>query len=83
MTQKWIVYEQSDQEHESYNIKISPGRSSYYNQNLGDEEGFPKELAQWICDTLNNSAEKCPFVNDGFEWQKLETLEQTTKGMKE
>lgn len=34
--------------------------------------GLPKELAQWICDQLNNSKIKCPFKMEQGSWVKDE-----------
>lgn len=34
--------------------------------------GLPKELAQWICDQLNNSKEECPFKMYLGVWVKKE-----------
>jgi hypothetical protein len=37
-----------------------------------DGYGLPKELAQWICDILNESEKKCPFsISEYGSWEKL------------
>ncbi len=33
--------------------------------------GLPKDLAQWICDTLNKSPHECPYKMDEYGmWSK-------------
>jgi hypothetical protein len=68
--QKWVIYQRSGDINDFYKVTISPGWRCAPDDNLDDGDDYPEELAQWICDQLNNSTEKCPFVNDGFGWQK-------------
>ena len=37
-----------------------------------DGYGLPKELAQWICDILNESGKEPPFIMKSYTWKKNE-----------
>ena len=69
--QKWVIHQRPLNDNDDYKITISPGSQCHHSMNIDDDYDWPKELAQWICDQLNNSKEKCPFMNDGWGWQKL------------
>lgn len=66
---KWQIHqdrEKDDPEIDSYTITLD-GYCGGWNTDSGyNGYGLPKDLAQWICDTLNNSTVQVPYVMDKY-----------------
>lgn len=69
--EKWrIHYDYKEIYHDSWTISTIDNRG-WETDSASRGYGLPKELAQWICDQLNASKEICPFVNQGYGWEKV------------
>jgi len=69
--EKWHIHCDDDDKSRDYSISLDPGRCGWITDSGARGYGFPKEVAQWICDQLNNSQAICPFVGDYSGWEKL------------
>lgn len=69
---KWYIHTEGDEDFVRSNYTITtnsefPG----WDTDMGyDGYGLPKELAQWICDKLNESKGDCPFEMIDGEWKR-------------
>lgn len=55
---------------EIWTITTDPEHAGWETDGGADGYGLPKELAQWICDKLNNCGEEPQYVKDFFKWEK-------------
>ena len=75
---KWYIkqdrdYSEEDQKIHSYTITTDPKYSGWNTDSGHTGYGLPKELAEWICNKLNESFEEPPFVVIWHnEWRKNE-----------
>ncbi len=72
---KWYAHQDRDPELESiesYTLTTNPDKEGWNTDSGYAGYGLPKELAQWICDILNQSGKKCPYEQDRFGlWVKV------------
>lgn len=67
---KWYIHTLSNDNFDAYTLTTSP-RCPGWSTDMGYHEyGLPKELAQWICDKLNESKDECPFEMIDGDWEK-------------
>ena len=74
---KWYIHlaREEDIEYENecrYSITLNPKESGWHTDGGYQGYGLPKELAQWICDTLNTHGKDCPYTMYGGWWAKNE-----------
>lgn len=79
MKMKWYVHldREESKEYESehrYSITMEPGHEGWHTDSGYQGYGLPKELAQWICDTLNEHGKDCPYKMYGGWWDKNEMV---------
>lgn len=55
-----------------YTITQNPKEPGWRTDSGYDGYGLPKQLAQWICDTLNEHGKDCPYIMCGRWWNKNE-----------
>lgn len=71
---KWNIYIDREQEYEGdrYSITLNKEYPGWNTDSGYEGYGLPKELAQWICDTLNNHGNDCKYHMDNYgNWEKL------------
>jgi len=59
-----------EMEIELWTITTHPEHDGWETNGGADGYGLPKELAQWICDKLNNCGEQPPYIKYFFNWKK-------------
>lgn len=69
---KWVIHldrEEADPDNACWSISLNANQPGWYTDRGYQDYGLPKELAQWICDTLNESNKECPYETDwnGFK----------------
>jgi hypothetical protein len=75
---KWKVHLDRDEEEEYYKAECrysitTDKRHPGWNTDSGYVGyGLPKELAQWICDILNEHGKNCPYTMQDGWWDKNE-----------
>lgn len=72
---KWYVHLDRDDRKEyekepRYSITTDIETSGWRTDSGYEGYGLPKELAQWICDTLNKHGKDCPYIMDNGYWGK-------------
>ena len=72
---KWKIHQDLypiDPEIDAYTIVLSnqEDQGGWDTDSGTDGYGLPKELAQWICDILNESGKDCPYIMDSGYWRK-------------
>lgn len=70
---KWCIHldrERSDEEEYRWSITQDPSRTGWETDSGYCGYGLPKELAQWICDRLNESEIECPYKMKMGIWVK-------------
>lgn len=72
---KWQIHQDRDEDEpeiRSYSITLGKEYGGWNTDSGYEGYGLPKELAQWICDTLNKNNESCPYkMNKWGSWQKI------------
>lgn len=77
MKSRWYIKQdrfkstESD-EIDSFTITTNPEFSGWRTDSGYEGYGLPKELAQWICDILNQSEEDPPFIRNNGIWTRNE-----------
>lgn len=62
---KWKILQDRDEdcpELNSYTITLNENYTGWNTDSGYDGYGLPKELAEWICETLNTYGKDCPFT---------------------
>ncbi len=71
---KWKIYqdrEPNDDEIDSFSLTLNDEYEGWNTDSGYGGYGLPKELAQWICDALNESKIPCPYkMNEYGDWRK-------------
>ena len=80
---KWFVHldDNIDDGEQRYSITLKENVPGWRTDSGYVGYGLPKELAQWICDTLNKHGKDCPYEMDEFGCWMLEK-EKNEKGKK-
>lgn len=70
---KWVPHldREDDNGEDAWSITNNPEYSGWNTDSGYTGYGLPFELAQWICDQLNKTEEKCPYKNNEGYWEKL------------
>ena len=74
---KWYIkqnryFSEEAEKLHSYTITTDPEFCGWETDHGYDRYGLPKELAQWICDVLNESGKEPPFIMKSYTWVKNE-----------
>lgn len=72
---EWHIYQErfpNSDELDSWTITNNPNIEGWDTDSGYDGYGLPKELAQWICDILNESNKKCAWARQRGVWKKNE-----------
>lgn len=71
---EWKIHQERDEddpEIRCYTLTLRKGFEGWNTDSGYHGYGLPKELAQWICDTLNKSNESCPYEMNAYgTWRK-------------
>ena len=77
---KWQIHQDRNFELpniDSYTITQKKDKAGWKTGSGCEGYGLPKELAQWICDRLNESNEICPYYMSEYgDWKKKSELER-------
>jgi len=74
---KWFIHSEDGFGHDCSSISMIPNTAGWETDSGYKSYGLPKELAQWICDRLNESDVECPFTQDWRGWiKKGEQIEE-------
>lgn len=69
---KWFIRSESEYNDQSYTITQNPKISGWNTDSGCEGYGLPKDLAQWICDILNEYGKDCPYLTEKYFWKKNE-----------
>lgn len=73
---EWFIkqdrfFSREDQELHSWTITTDPEYCGWETDSGHEKYGLPKELAQWICDRLNECGQEPPYKTTWHtEWKK-------------
>jgi hypothetical protein len=71
---RWKIHQDIGIENEqiqSFSITLNPEYCGWNTDSGYEGYGLPKELAEWICNILNQSEETCPYEMDKYgTWKK-------------
>ncbi len=66
---KWKIHQDreiDDPEIDSYTLTTQTDKGGWHTDSGYNGYGLPKNLAQWICDVLNESNKECPYKMDSY-----------------
>ena len=71
---KWQIHqdrEATNEEISSFTLTLNKEHQGWNTDSGYEGYGLPKELAQWICDTLNKHGKDCPYKMEKYgSWVK-------------
>ena len=77
---KWYIHQDrdcEDPELHSYTLTQNKHEPGWRTDSGYPGSGLPKELAQWICNTLNESQKKAPYKQDKYGcWEKNNEVDE-------
>ena len=70
---KWEIHlDREESDDEAYSITLNKEYGGWNTDSGYPGYGLPKELAEWICQTLNDHGKNCPYKMDDYGYWKKE-----------
>lgn len=71
---KWYIHLtrlSGEPELDEYTLTQKEDEPGWNAEGIYNGSGLPKELAQWMCDILNESNKECPYKMGYYRWEKI------------